>query len=92
MHGQQNLKKHHYYIYRKYELEIKGTVKSIKNKSSLKRFINAVWFQNVLFSDLMLRSRPLKTFHSIVGVLSITEFGMKESHGHFKFTKTGTEF
>ena len=66
----------------------KGTLKTIKNKPSLKHIINVVWFQNVLFSDLMLRNRLLKILHASVGVLSITEFRMKESlqkqAGNFK--------
>jgi len=87
MHGKENLKKNTITLYTENISSKKGTVKSIKNQSSLKLIINVVWFQTVFFSDLMLRSRVLKIFHAFVGVLPITEFEMKESYGLFKFTK-----
>jgi hypothetical protein len=92
MHSQQNFKKSPLLYIPKMWARKRSAVKSVKNQSSLKRNINVVWFQNVVFSDLTLRSWLLKIFHAFVGVLLITEFGMKESHVLFKFTNTGAEF
>ena len=43
----------------------KGTVKSIKNQSSLEHITNVVWFQNILFSDLTLSVRRSVTDYGI---------------------------
>jgi len=93
MHDQQSLKKQHYCtsIYRKYELEKRHcqiNKESIKSGTCYKVCLVPKRF--VLGSNTKLQNS--KIFHAFVVVLLITEFGIKESHGRFKFTKTGNEF